>query len=350
MPPMPPMPPPPSSFLGRSQIMASVVVMREAMEAASTSAVRTTLVGSMMPASIMLTYCGLFNTEACMEREKVRARVRAGDRLGQVIWLQDNRRWWIRSKLDISTEVYRKRKKRRKNLIGLRVVAELLVRLVEELAHHDGALDTGVGRDRLDRDLERVLDDLHADLLVEVLSHQVVESPGGVQQRHAAARHDALLHGGAGRVERVGDAVLLLAHLRVGGAAHLDHRDAARELGQALLQLLLLVLRGGQVDAGADLAAAVGDVGLCARAVEENGVVLADCDALCRAERGEVKRLQLEADVLRHHLATREHRDVLQVGLAVVAEAGCFDGGHLHATAQLVHHQSCERVVICDST
>mmetsp|Transcript_24675 Transcript_24675/g.64430 ORF Transcript_24675/g.64430 Transcript_24675/m.64430 type:complete len:451 (-) Transcript_24675:82-1434(-) len=37
-------------------MMTSVVVIREATEAASASAVRTTLVGSMMPASIMLTY------------------------------------------------------------------------------------------------------------------------------------------------------------------------------------------------------------------------------------------------------------------------------------------------------
>ena len=51
---MPPMPPPPGiagalSFLGSSAIIASVVISRPAIEAASWIAVRTTLVGSMMP-------------------------------------------------------------------------------------------------------------------------------------------------------------------------------------------------------------------------------------------------------------------------------------------------------------
>ncbi len=58
MPPMPPgMPPPaaPSAF-GFSAIMASVVMRRPATEAASCSAVRTTLVGSMMPAATRSTY------------------------------------------------------------------------------------------------------------------------------------------------------------------------------------------------------------------------------------------------------------------------------------------------------
>ncbi len=57
--PPPPMPPPgmppPASFFGSSAIMASVVIRRPATEAASWIAVRTTLVGSMMPALTMST-------------------------------------------------------------------------------------------------------------------------------------------------------------------------------------------------------------------------------------------------------------------------------------------------------
>src|SRR5207342_3922558 len=59
MPPMPPMPPPPwpppigSSFFGSSDTIASVVIMRPAMEAAFCSAVRVTLVGSRMPMASM---------------------------------------------------------------------------------------------------------------------------------------------------------------------------------------------------------------------------------------------------------------------------------------------------------
>src|SRR5690606_12425528 len=54
MPPMPPMPGAAgSSFFGSSATMASVVIIRPAMEAAFCSAVRVTLVGSRMPNSTM---------------------------------------------------------------------------------------------------------------------------------------------------------------------------------------------------------------------------------------------------------------------------------------------------------
>ena len=62
------------------------------------------------------------------------------------------------------------------------------------------------------------------------------------EQRHAAARDDALLDRRARRVERVLDAGLLLLHLGLGVGADLDHRDAARELREALLELLLVVV------------------------------------------------------------------------------------------------------------
>src|SRR5947208_17169841 len=63
MPPIPPMPPPPGGmpalpwfFFGTSATMASVVINSAATEAAFWIATRTTLVGSMMPLEIRLTY------------------------------------------------------------------------------------------------------------------------------------------------------------------------------------------------------------------------------------------------------------------------------------------------------
>src|SRR3712207_8440235 len=41
------------------------------------------------------------------------------------------------------------------------------------------------------------------------------------------------------------DAVLLLLDLNLSRAADADHGDAARELGEALLELLAVVVRGG---------------------------------------------------------------------------------------------------------
>mmetsp|Transcript_1947 Transcript_1947/g.5785 ORF Transcript_1947/g.5785 Transcript_1947/m.5785 type:complete len:200 (+) Transcript_1947:372-971(+) len=124
----------------------------------------------------------------------------------------------------------------------LRVVPKVCVRGLEQLAHDHGALGARVGRDGLAGDGEGRLHDLDAVLLVEVGGGDALERLGRVEERGAAAGDDALLDGGAGRVERVRDAVFLLAHLGLGRAANLDDRDASRELGEPLLQLLLLVL------------------------------------------------------------------------------------------------------------
>ena len=85
------------------------------------------------------------------------------------------------------------------------------------------------------------------------LTLSVVERRLRADERHAAAGDDALFDGRAGRVERVLDAGLLLLHLGLGGRADLDDRDAADELGEALLELLAVVVAGGVLDLGADL-------------------------------------------------------------------------------------------------
>jgi hypothetical protein len=54
-------------------------------------------------------------------------------------------------------------------------------------------------------------------------------------------------------VQGVFDAGLLLLHLDLGGGADLDQRHTAGQLGQALLQLLAVVVGGGLLDLGADL-------------------------------------------------------------------------------------------------
>src|SRR5207248_9669846 len=60
----------------------------------------------------------------------------------------------------------------------------------------------------------------------------------------------------------------------LGGRAHVDHRDAARQLREPLLQLLLVVIRRGLLDRRADLADAALDVGLLALAADQGRVVL----------------------------------------------------------------------------
>ena len=85
-------------------------------------------------------------------------------------------------------------------------------------------------------------------------------------------------------MHRVVDAILALLHLGLGGAADADHRDAAGELGQPLLQLLAVVVGGGLLDLRLDLIDARLDVGLLAGAVDDRGVLLVDHHLLGAAE------------------------------------------------------------------
>jgi hypothetical protein len=106
-------------------------------------------------------------------------------------------------------------------------------------------------------------------------------------------------------VERVLDAGLLLLHLGLGRRADLDDRDAAHELREALLELLAVVVGGGVLDLGADLALAGLDLVLLAGAVDDRRVVLVDDDALGAAEVAEGDVLELEAELLGDDLAVR---------------------------------------------
>ena len=110
--------------------------------------------------------------------------------------------------------------------------------LPDDLADHDRALDARVLGDLADRSLQRLQHDVDAGLDLGVVVGELADRRLGAQQRDAAAGHDALLDRGLGRVHGVVDAVLLLLDLDLGRAADADHRDAARELGQTLLELL----------------------------------------------------------------------------------------------------------------
>ena len=132
-------------------------------------------------------------------------------------------------------------------LFLLRVEAEI-ARLLQHLADHDRAFDAGILGDLADRRFERLGHDVDAGLDVGIVRLQRIDGLLGAQQRDAAARHDAFLDRRAGGIERVIDAILALLHLDLGGAADLDHRNAAGELRQPLLQLLAVIVGGGLLD------------------------------------------------------------------------------------------------------
>ena len=144
-------------------------------------------------------------------------------------------------------------------------------------------------------------------------------------------------------LHRVVDAILLLLDLDFGRAADADDRNAAGELGQTLLQLLLVVVGGGLLDLRLDLGDAALDVGLLAGAVDDRGVLLLDPHALGPAEHLKRHVLELDAEVLGDHRAAGQDRDVLEHRLAAIAEARRLDGRDLQAAAQLVDDQRRER-------
>src|SRR5712671_2150159 len=168
MPPMPPppggMPPaPPVFFFGTSATTASVEISRAATDAAFWIATRTTLVGSMIPMEIRLTYSPVYES----------------------------------------------------NSVGVLV-------LLEDLADDDRAVLARVDRDLACRPGERLADDLDAGLLVVVRGLDALELLGSTEQSDAAARHDAFLNRRTGRMHRVINAILALPHLDLGRAADAD--------------------------------------------------------------------------------------------------------------------------------
>src|SRR6266481_2064912 len=218
----------------------------------------------------------------------------------------------------------------------LRVEAVGVLILLEDLADDDRAVLACVDRDLARRPGERLADDLDAGLLVVVRGLDALELLGGTEQGDAAARHDAFFNRRAGRVHRVINAILALLHFDFGRAADADHRDAARELGEALLQLLTVVVRGGFLDLRLDLHNAGFDVGLLAGAVDDGGVLLVDHHLLGATEHGERDVLELDAEIFRDRLTAGQHRDVLQHGLAAIAEARSLHSGNLEAATEPV--------------
>ena len=126
-----------------------------------------------------------------------------------------------------------------------------------------------------------------------------VERGDGVDQRHAAAGDDAFFDRRAGRAQRVLDAVLLLLQLGLGRGADLDHRHAAGQLGQPLLQLLAVEVGGRRLDLGADLLDAALDRRLDRRAPSMKVVSsLVETTRRARPRSPSVDAVELAADLL----------------------------------------------------
>src|SRR3954462_11694647 len=214
-----------------------------------------------------------------------------------------------------------------------------------DLVDDDRALEPGVLGELPHRLLQRADDDGRPRPLV-ALELVELDRLDGVQERDPAARADALLQRCARSLERVLDAVLLLLHLGLGGSADLDHRNAAGELRQPLLQLLAVEVGVGVLDLGLQLLDPTLDPVGVTGAVDDRRRVLVDDDAAGLPELRQLRVLELQSHLLGDHFRTAQDGDVLEHALAAVTEARRLDGDGGERAAQLVDHDRRERLAL----
>ena len=210
---------------------------------------------------------------------------------------------------------------------------------LEQLVDDDGALEAGVGADSLARDLACLLDDLDADVLVEVGTLKVVELLGSVEEGNTTAGNDTLITGSTGGAERILDTVLELGDLNLRGTADLDDGDTTGEAAETLLELLLIVLGGGEIESTGDGVHALLNLGLLAGAAHDDGVVLRDDDLIGSAKNVKFSLIKNETNILADELGTSGNGNILHGVLSVITEAGRLDGADLEATSELVENE-----------
>src|SRR5262249_18448876 len=161
----------------------------------------------------------------------------------------------------------------------LRVVAEVAFAFRHTVDDH-ARLVAAVGDDLAQRLFHRTQHDLDAGVLVRVLALDLGDGLLRADQRDAATGDDAFFNRGTRGVQGIFDTCLLFLHLDFGRGTNLDQRNAAGQLGHALLQLFTVVVAGRFFDLGADgLDARFDRLGF-AGAVDDGGVFLRDLDTL----------------------------------------------------------------------
>src|SRR3954447_21616398 len=216
---------------------------------------------------------------------------------------------------------------------------------VANLLGDNAGLQARVEGDLLQRGLEGDANDVRTRGLVTG-ELQLLQRRGRLQQSHAATGDDALLDGGLGVADRVLDAVLALLELHLGGGAGLDHRNTAGQLGQALLQLLAVVVGVAVLDLLPDLCDPARDGLAVSGTLDDRGLVLGDDDLAGAAQQRDVGGLQGEADLFADDLTTGKDGHVLQHRLAAVTEARRLDRDALEGAADLVDDQGRERLAL----
>src|SRR5262249_17261864 len=141
-----------------------------------------------------------------------------------------------------------------------------------DLADHNGAFVAGVVCDLASRLFQSALHDTDANGFV-IVQLDLVDSREAAQKSSAAAGNDAFFNRSACGVHGVFDASLLFLQLGFGCRTDFDDRNAADELGKALLELFLVIVTGGVFDLGANLLDAALDLAGLPGAFDDGAVV-----------------------------------------------------------------------------
>ena len=105
------------------------------------------------------------------------------------------------------------------------------------------------------------------------------------------------------------------------------------------MQLFLVVVRGGLLDLGTNLADAAFDLGSIAGAVDDSGVVHVDGDALGMAQILELHTLQFDTQIFRDGFSAGKGGDIAQNCLAPLTKTWSLNRSHIQRAAQLVYDQ-----------
>ena len=222
---------------------------------------------------------------------------------------------------------------------GAGVVADVAF-FAQHFGNHNGAVLTSVAGDLAGWGFDGAEDSFGTEAVVTVeIGDHLFDGFLGAQQGNTTTRNDAFFNGCTGGVQGVVDAILLLFHFRLGGSTDIDHGNTAGQLGQALLQLLFVVVGSGVFDLLTDLADAGLDVGLLASTFDDGGGFFFDGDLLGGTEVGQFNVFKLFTEVFGNELGTGEDGDVFEHGLATVAKAWSLHRADIQGAAQLVDDQ-----------
>jgi len=190
---------------------------------------------------------------------------------------------------------------------GPGIVTEVLVGVLKNLAGNHVSIFARVIDNLAERRLASPNDDVESDGLIVGQFLLGFQSHAGPKESDSTTRQNPFLVRGLGCVHRILDPHLLFLDLALGRSTHIDLGHAARELGDPLAQLFLVVVAGALVQLFLDAGYAAQDrffAGFVLGIHDQSGVVLVHLDLFGVAELFERHAFQLDAQILENRCAT----------------------------------------------